>query len=141
MPVSGPSIILVNNNPNWKDALTTNLITNLTANRPTSSTHSWSKLCQSNNTNKQLADVFSRLINTLNVNQTPSSNNNLRETKAYISDIFSGTESDKLNNFLFQCHLYFHANSVQFDTDIAKINFVMIYFTGVAQNWFEMDLN
>jgi len=25
--------------------------------------------------------------------------------------------------------------------DIAKINFVITYLTGVAQNWFEVDLN
>ena len=57
LPVSGPSIIFVDNNPNWKDVPTTNPNTNLTANRPTSSTHLWSKLYQSNNTNEQLVDV------------------------------------------------------------------------------------
>ena len=41
-PVSGPSIVLVDNDPNWEDA-PTNPITNLTANRPTSSTRSRSK--------------------------------------------------------------------------------------------------
>jgi len=30
---------------------------------------------------------------------------------------------------------------VQFDINIAKINFAMTYLTGVAQDWFEMDLN
>ena len=30
---------------------------------------------------------------------------------------------------------------MQFDTDIAKINFAMTYLTGVAQNWFEVGLN
>jgi len=30
---------------------------------------------------------------------------------------------------------------VQFDTDIAKINFAMTYLTGVAQDWFEVGLN
>jgi len=30
---------------------------------------------------------------------------------------------------------------VQFDIDIAKINFVMTYLTGVAQDWFEVGLN
>jgi len=30
---------------------------------------------------------------------------------------------------------------VQFNTDIAKINFTMTYLTGVAQDWFEMGLN
>jgi len=54
---------------------------------------------------------------------------------------FSGTESDKLNNFLFQCHLYFYANLVQFDMDIAKINFAITYLTGIIQDWFEVGLN
>ena len=30
---------------------------------------------------------------------------------------------------------------MQFDTDIAKINFVMTYLTRVAQDWFEVGLN
>jgi len=30
---------------------------------------------------------------------------------------------------------------VQFDIDIAKINFAMTYLTGVAQDWFEVGLN
>ena len=59
LPVPGPSIIPADNNPNWEDASTTNPITNLAANRPTSSTRSWSKLCQSDNTNEQLAKVLS----------------------------------------------------------------------------------
>ena len=42
--VSGPSIILVDNDHNWENAPATNPTTNLTANRPTSSTCSWSKL-------------------------------------------------------------------------------------------------
>ena len=44
LPVSGLSIIPVDNDPNWKDDFA-NPTTNLTANRPTSSTHSWSKPC------------------------------------------------------------------------------------------------
>jgi len=56
-------------------------------------------------------------------------------------DIFSGTEPDKLNNFLFQYCLYFYANPAQFNIDIVKINFAMIYLTRVAQNWLEMGLN
>ena len=131
----------MDNDPNWEDAPTTNLNTNLTANRPTSSTRSWSKLRQSNNSNEQLAEVLGRLANTLNTNQTPAPNTNSRGTKARIPDTFSGTEPDKLNNFLFQCRLYFRANLVQFDTDIAKINFAITYLTGVAQDWFEVGLN
>ena len=101
MPVPGPSIVPVDNNPNWEDA-PTNPITNNIANRPTSSTCSQSKPCWSDNTNEQLAEVLGQLTNTLNPNQTPSPNTNTRETKAHIPDTFSGTEPDKLNNFLFQ---------------------------------------
>ena len=141
MLISGPSIVSADNNPNWEDTSTTNSNTNLTSNRLTSSTHLQSKLHQSSNTNKQLANILGQLANTLNTNQTLGSNTNLRGTKAYISNIFSGTELDKLNNFLFQYCLYFYANFVQFDIDIAKINFAMTYLTGVAQNWFEVGLN
>jgi len=101
LPVPGPSIVLADNDPNWEDAPTTNPITNLTANRPTSSTRSRSKPQQSNNTNEQLAEVLSQLANTLNANQTPRPNTNSRGTKACIPDTFSSTEPDKLNNFLF----------------------------------------
>ena len=101
MSVPGPIIIPVDNDPNWENASATNPITNLISNRPISSTHSQSKPHQSNNTNEQLANVLSQLVNTLNANQTSSPNTNSRGTKACISDTFSNTEPDKLNNFLF----------------------------------------
>jgi len=88
-----------------------------------------------------LADILGQLANTLNANQTLGSNTNSRGTKAYIYNIFSNTKPDKLNNFLFQCCLYFYANLVQFDMDIAKINFTMTYLTKVAQDWFKVGLN
>ena len=88
-----------------------------------------------------MANVLGWLANTLDSNQTPSPNTNTRETKAHIPNTFSGTELDKLNNFLFQYRLYFHANLAQFDMDIVKINFTMTYLTGVAQDWFEVGLN
>jgi len=110
--ISSPSIIPADNNPNWENA-PANPITNTTiANRSTSSTHSWSKPHQSENTNEQLADVLGWLVNILNSNQTPSPNTNTRGTKACIPNTFSGTKPDKLNNFLFQCCLYFYANLV-----------------------------
>ena len=131
----------MDNDPNWKDA-STNPITNTTiANRPTYFTCSWSKPHWSENTNEKLSDVLGQLANTLNSNQTFSPNTNIRRTKAHIPNTFSGIEPDKLNNFLFQCHLYFCANLVQFNTDIVKINFAMSYLTGVAQDWFEVCLN
>jgi len=30
---------------------------------------------------------------------------------------------------------------MQFDMDIAKINFTITYLTGIAQDWFEVGLN
>ena len=101
LPVFSPSIVPVDNDPNWEDTPTTNPITNLTANRPTFSTHSQSKLRRSDNTNKQLAEVLGRLANTLNFNQTPRPNTNSRGTKVCIPNPFSGIEPNKLNNFLF----------------------------------------
>ena len=88
-----------------------------------------------------MAEVLGQLANTLNTNQTPAPNTNSRETKAHIPDTFSGTKPNKLNNFLFQCRLYFCTNLAQFNTDIVKINFAMTYLTGVAQDWFEVGLN
>ena len=58
----------MDNNSNWEDAPTTNPITNLTANRLTSSTYSQSKSYWSDNINEQLADVLGQLANTLNTN-------------------------------------------------------------------------
>jgi len=58
-------------------------------------------LYHSNNTNEQLANVLGQLTNTLTANQTSSLNANSRETKVYISNTFSSTKPDKLNNFLF----------------------------------------
>ena len=132
MPISGPIIIPADNDSNWKDAPTINPITNLTANRLTFSTCSWSKPYWSDNTNKQLANVLGQLANILNINWTSGPNTNSRRTKVCISNTFSGTKPDKLNNFLFQYYLYFCTNPVQFDINIVKINFAMTYLTRVA---------
>ena len=101
LPVSGPSIVPADNDPNWEDASTNLSTNNNIANRLTSSTHSWSKPHRSDNTNEQLAEVLGWLANTLNSNQTLRPNTNIRGTKAHIPNTFSSTEPDKLNNFLF----------------------------------------
>ena len=98
LPILGPSIIPADNNPNWEDASANPITNTTTANRPTFSTHSQSKLYWSENTNEQLADVLGWLANS---NQTPSPNTNIRRTKAHIPNTFSSTKPDKFNNFLF----------------------------------------
>jgi len=60
--------------------------------------------------------------------------------KARIPDIFDGSDPHKLNHFLFQCRLFFHANHLQFSTDEEKINFALTYLSGVVQDWFEVAL-
>jgi len=67
-PVPGPSIVPVDNDPNWEDAPTNSSTNNNIANRPTSSTRSQSKPRWSDNTNEQLAEVLGQLANTLNTN-------------------------------------------------------------------------
>ena len=52
------SIVTADNDPNWEDVSANPITNNNTANRPTFSTCSWSKPCQSDNTNKQLADIL-----------------------------------------------------------------------------------
>jgi len=79
-----------------------------------------------------LSDVLSQLTNMLNANQNFGPNTNIRETKAYITNTFSDTKPNKLNNFLFQYHLYFCTNLAQFNTNITKINFTIIYLTRVV---------
>jgi len=58
-PVPSPSIVPADNDPNWEDAPTNPSTNNNIANKPTSSTCSWSKPRQSDNTNEQLAEVLS----------------------------------------------------------------------------------
>ena len=52
LSVPGPSIVPVDNNSNWEDASANPSTNNNIANRPTSSTHSQSKLHWSDNTNE-----------------------------------------------------------------------------------------
>ena len=47
----------MDNDSNWEDVFTTNPNTNLTSNRPISSTHLQLKLYQSSNTNEYLVDL------------------------------------------------------------------------------------
>ena len=141
LSIPSSSIVPTNNNPNWEDTPTTNPTTNLTSNRPTSTTYSQSKPYQSDNTNEQLANVLSQLANILNTNQTSGPNPNSRRTKAHIPNTFSNTKPNKLKNFLFQYCFYFSANPMQFNIDITKINFAITYLIEVAQDQFEIGLN
>jgi len=86
--------------------------------------------------NNQLAEALQQLSENLNRGSAPKPH----QLKAYILDTFDGSNPHKLNHFLFQCRLFFHANPLQFSTDKEKINFAMTYLSGVAQDGFEVTL-
>ena len=86
--------------------------------------------------NNQLAETLRQLSENLNRGSAPKPH----QSKAHIPDTFNGSDPHKLNHFLFQCRLFFYANPSQFSTDEKKINFVMTYLSGVAQDWFEVTL-
>jgi len=84
----------------------------------------------------QLAKALRQLSENLNKGSVPKPH----QSKAHILDTFNGSDPHKLNHFLFQCQLFFHANPSQFSTNEEKINFAMTYLSGVVQDWFEVAL-
>jgi len=80
--------------------------------------------------NNQLAEALRQISENLNRGSAPKP----YHSKARILDTFDGSDPHKLNHFLFQCRLFFHANPPQFSTDEEKINFAMTYLSGVAQD-------
>jgi len=89
-----------------------------------------------NSVNNQLAEALRQLSENLNRGSAPKPH----QSKARILDTFDSSDLHKLNHFLFQCRLLFHANPSQFSRDEEKINFAMTYFSGVVQDWFEVAL-
>ena len=80
--------------------------------------------------NNQLAEALQQISENLNRGSAPKPH----QSKARIPDTFDGSDPHKLNHFLFQCQLFFQANPLQFSIDEEKINFVMTYLSGVAQD-------
>jgi len=83
-----------------------------------------------NPVNNQLAEALQQLLENLNRGSVPKP----LQLKAHILDTFNGFDPHKLNHFLFQYQLYFHANTLQFPTNKEKINFAMTYLSDVAQD-------
>jgi len=86
--------------------------------------------------NNQLAEALQQLSGNLNRGSAPKP----YQSKAHILDTFNSSDPHRLNYFLFQYWLYFHANPLQFPTDEEKINFIMTYLSSVVQDWFEVAL-
>jgi len=86
--------------------------------------------------NNQLAEALRQLSENFNRGLAPKPH----QSKTRILNIFDGSDPHKLNHFLFQCRLFFHANPLQFSTNEEKINFALTYLFGIAQDWFEVAL-
>ncbi|KAF9440838.1 hypothetical protein P691DRAFT_767163 [Macrolepiota fuliginosa MF-IS2] len=56
-------------------------------------------------------------------------------------NIFDGNCPQKLNDFLFQCRIYFNTNPHQFHTPTAKVIFTLPYLLGLARQWFQTLLD
>ena len=116
----------VDNNPDWVD----------TPNPVPTPVFQTPFVSDRNPVSNQLAEALRQLLENLNRGSAPKPH----QSKACIPDTFDGSDPHKLNHFLFQCQLFFYANPLQFSTDKEKINFAMIYLSGVAQDWFEVAL-
>jgi len=115
----------VNDDPDWVDAPI-----------PPTPVFQTPPVADRNPVNNQLAEALQQLSENLNRGSAPKPH----QSKACIPDIFDSSDPHKLNHFLFQCQLFFRANPSQFSTDEEKINFVLTYLSGVAQDWFEVTL-
>ena len=124
--VDSVTIPHINDNPDWVD-------TPIPAPTPTFQTP---PAADRNPINNQLAEALRQISENLNRGSAPKP----YQSKARILDTFNSSDSHKLNHFLFQCRLFFHANPSQFSTNEEKINFAMTYLSGVAQDWFEVTL-
>jgi len=120
----------VDDNPDWVDA--PNPVPTSVFQTPLVADHN----PVSNPVSNQLAEALRQLLENLNKRSAPK----LHQSKARIPDTFDGSDPYKLNHFLFQCRLFFHANPSQFSTDEGKINFAMAYLSSVAQDWFKVAL-
>jgi len=110
----------VNDDPDWVDA--PNPVPTPVFQTPLVADH--------NPVSNQLAKALWQILENLNRGSALK----LHQSKARIPDTFDGSDPHKLNHFLFQCRLFFHANPLQFSTNEEKINFAMTYLSGVVQD-------
>jgi len=125
--VDPATISYVNDDPDW---------VNTSIPVPTPVFQTSPPIADHNSIDNQLAKALWQLSKNLNRGSAPKP----PQSKAYILDTFDGSDPHKLNHFLFQCQLYFYANSSQFSTNEEKINFTITYLSSVAQDWFKVIL-
>src|SRR3979490_2070229 len=83
-----------------------------------------------------LAEAITMLANSLS-----NSKKSMPRTKVRDPDPFDGSDPKKLQSFLVQCGLNFRDRPDAFDSNSAKVTYVLSYLTGTALDWFEPALS
>lgn len=61
--------------------------------------------------------------------------------KTRTPDAFDGSDPRKLDNFIFQCSMYFAARSAHFPDDESQVTFALSYLTDTPLDWFRSELD
>ena len=56
-------------------------------------------------------------------------------------DAFDGMDPHKLDNFVFQCSMYFAVRSADFPDDESRVTFALSYLTDTPLDWFRTEFN
>lgn len=56
-------------------------------------------------------------------------------------DTFDGTDSSKLDTFIFQCSMYISARSKDFPDEASRVTFTLSFLKGTPLDWFQTELN
>ncbi|KAF5347115.1 hypothetical protein D9756_010937 [Leucocoprinus leucothites] len=90
---------------------------------------------------EQFLNIMNHFATNLeNCKHTPQPVVKMEHIQAKEPNIFDGSKPQKLDEFLFQCHLYFNTNPLQFTTEHAKVSLAMTFLKGPAQQHFQTVL-
>jgi hypothetical protein len=87
-----------------------------------------------------MAQTFGRIADTLDRGQTVPPVAGAR-TKARPPDVFNGSDPEKLEQFLFQCRLFFRASPAQFTSETTKVNYALTFLSDTPLRWFQTALD
>ncbi|KAF5353905.1 hypothetical protein D9756_007283 [Leucocoprinus leucothites] len=97
--------------------------------------------CQNPDPEEQFLNIMDHFATNLkNCNHTPQPVVKMERIQAKEPNTFDSSKPQKLDKFLFQCHLYFNTNPSQFTTECVKVSFAMTFLKGPAQQYFQTVL-
>ena len=71
----------------------------------------------------------------------PASSKPKSTIKPRTPDVFDGTDSSKLETFIFQCSMYMSARAADFPDDESRVTFALSYLKGNPLDWFQTELS